>query len=234
MRYAFAKNHLSELITDFYLDFYSNALRWQSNYLLHIDKPKWDSTDQFFIDTMRLSYKEYAAFSMGQTYFENCFSMKNIEYINFINVRYNTKTKVNTFCTVLVCNSSQVISMVKYVYDLTKKHMANLAADNPDERFFMGDITIFVEHMRKNKKFLTNGKDEDIFQVAMKSYISDTKKKGKTTLIQLDYKELIRRWQKLKHLEHPEDKKYPIRHYYKYFESPRYAARLKKLKDSLS
>jgi hypothetical protein len=234
MRYAFAKRHISELITDFFLDFYNNAIRVQSNYLFHIDKPKIDQTDEFFIDKMRRSYKEYAAFMMGETYFENCFSMKNIETIDFCLIKYNTKTKVNTMVTIHTCNSSQVITMVTYIHNCTKKYMATLALDNPNEVFFMGDITILVDQMRKNRKFLTNGKEEDIFQLCMRNYIDETRKKMSTTIIKLDAHELIRRWQVLKHSEHEEDKRYPSKKYYCYFRSPRYEARIKRLKGSLS
>jgi hypothetical protein len=234
MRYAFSESHLSSLILDFYLDFYSGAMGIQSNYIFHIDKPCFDLADLDFIGAIRRAYKEYAAFSVGQSYFESCFSMKNIDSIDFGLIKFNIKTKVNTMVIVHACNSSQVTSMVIYIHELAKKYMAKLTADNPDEHFFMGDITIIVQQMRKNKKFLTNGKDEDIFLLAMKNYIAETKKKGKTILIKLDVKELITRWKKLRQHNFPEAKQFPISHYYHYFRSSRTVERIKRLKGSLA
>lgn len=234
MRYAFAMNHISECVTDFFLDFYSSHLRLQSNYILHIEKPRIDSTDEFFADRMRRSYKQYAAFSMGETYFERCFTMQNVESIDFCLIRLNTKTKVNTMCIVHRCNSSQVLPMWLFVHECVKRQLALLSQDNPDQQFFMGDITILVDQMCKNKKFLTNGKEDDIFQLCMKSYINETKKKASTTIVQLDVHELVTKWQTLKHSEHHEDKHYPTRKYFSYFRSPRYAERIKRLKGSLS
>lgn len=234
MRYAFAKNHLSELIIDFFLDFYSSTFRYQSNYIMYMNRPKWDSTDQFFIDRIRASFKEYAAFSMGETYFEQCFTMQNVEAIDFCLIKLTTKTKVNTMVIVHTCNSSQVVPMWIFVHDCVKKQLAILAQDNPDQQFFMGDITIIVDQMRKNKKFLTNGKDDDIFRLCMNNYISVTKKKGSTIIAQLNYKELINEWQKLRHHNYPHKKVFPDSHYYKYFRSPRYVERIKRLKGSLS
>jgi hypothetical protein len=234
MRYAFANNHISELITDYYLDFYNKALRVQSNYIMHINEPKMDFTDDFFVDKIRRSYKQYAAFSMGETYFERCFTMQNVESIDFCLIRLNTKTKVNTMCIVHRCNSSQVLPMWLFVHECVKKQLALLSQDNPDQQFFMGDITILVDQMCKNKKFLTNGKDGDIFQVCMRSYIDETKKKGSTTLIELDYRELVTRWKALRHHRHPDLKEKPNRYYYKFFRSDRYSERIKRLKGSLS